>query len=262
MDRITKMKSLSLAKASAEADIGLINQYALRELAPDDVFTYSVILCDNEVDRSYERFTDETLHGLAELFTGRVGIKDHEWSADNQLARLYRTEVVELDGLTELGDQKLGLRGDFYMLRDGNEKNIAAIEGGILKEVSVGCSIGMQTCSVCGGAMKFSLDNWGTVCENGHIPGKVDKEGRLCVVELSQPLDAYEVSFVAVPCQPGAGVIKSFDGGFDAFMAADWAPLGEEKIKAIIGKANAALLSEEELKKRAEIIEEYSKLEF
>ena len=34
-------------------------------------------LCDNEIDRDWERFSPETLKGLAPLFVGKSGIFDH-----------------------------------------------------------------------------------------------------------------------------------------------------------------------------------------
>ena len=46
--------------------------------------------------------------------------------------------------------------------------------------------------------------------ECDHSRGK-RYSGRLCFAELSEPTDAYEWSFVAVPAQRGAGVTKSFD---------------------------------------------------
>ena len=73
------------------------------------------------------------------------------------------------------------------------------IEGGIKKEASVGCSMGRSVCSVCG-------------AENGacsHVKGQVYGD-KLCFTELREPLDAYEWSFVAVPAQPRAGVVKRF----------------------------------------------------
>ena len=74
------------------------------------------------------------------------------------------------------------------------------IDGGIKKEVSVGCSIGKKVCSICG------ADRQEATC--GHQPGK-KYGGRLCYTLLEDPTDAYEWSFVAVPAQPAAGVTKS-----------------------------------------------------
>ena len=94
------------------------------------------------------------------------------------------------------GDEARFLKGYAYMLR--NEKNqalIEEIEAGIKKEVSIGCSVSERVCSICGQS--------GCV----HKGGK-RYDGRLCFFTLSRPTDAYEWSFVAVPAQPRAGVVK------------------------------------------------------
>lgn len=100
--------------------------------------------------------------------------------------------------MTEAGDGYRWLKGWAYLLR--TEKNadlIAEIEGGIKKEVSIGCSMGRSVCSICGGE----------TCR--HVKGQA-YDGKLCFFELQEPKDAYEWSFVAVPAQRGAGVLKRF----------------------------------------------------
>ena len=42
-----------------------INRFTRRELGEDEVYTFSVILCDNDIDRDLERFSDEALVTLA-----------------------------------------------------------------------------------------------------------------------------------------------------------------------------------------------------
>ena len=126
---------------------------------------------------------------------------DHQWSARGQTARVYRTEVVrEPSRVTAAGDPYCWLKGWAYLLRtEKNAELIAEIEGGIKKEVSVGCSVAKRVCSVCG-------------AEEGachHVRGQMYGE-RLCCTELKEPLDAYEWSFVAVPAQREAGVLKRF----------------------------------------------------
>lgn len=183
-----------------EEELARINAFAKRELTAGEVYTFAVKLCDNEVDRDCERFTRETLETLAELFVGKSGIFDHEWSARDQTARIYRTELVEGTEKTKAGDTYCYLKGYAYMLR--TEKNAALIEeieGGIKKEVSVGCSVAESICSICGREIGL--------CE--HEKGKL-YGGRLCFAELSGALDAYEWSFVAVPAQPKAGVMKRY----------------------------------------------------
>ena len=184
-----------------EEDLALINELAKAELTAEQVYVFALRLCDNEVDRDFERFDNQALERLGELLAGKSGIFDHQWSARGQTARIFRTEVVrEPAARTQAGDEYRWLKGWAYLLR--TEKNgdlIAEIEGGIKKEVSVGCSAGRSVCSVCG-------------AENGdcaHAPGR-EYDGRLCFRELKDVTDAYEWSFVAVPAQRAAGVLKRF----------------------------------------------------
>ena len=133
-------------------DLELIGALARRALGAEEVYTFSVRLCDNEIDRDFERFTTQTLEELAPMFVGKAGIFDHQWSAKGQAARIYRTEVVREPGeMTRAGDGYCWLKGYAYMVRtDSNRDLIAEIEGGIKKEVSVGCSVEHAVCSVLG----------------------------------------------------------------------------------------------------------------
>lgn len=187
-------------EAAAE-DLALINRLSKTELGAEQVYVFTVRLCDNEVDRDFERFDSEALERLGELLVGRSGLFDHQWSARGQAARLYKTEVVrEPAARTEAGDEYRWLKGWAYLLRtERNADLIAEIEGGIKKEVSVGCGAGRSVCSICG------AEDGGC----GHVRGQV-YDGKLCFRELRDVTDAYEWSFVAVPAQRRAGVLKRF----------------------------------------------------
>lgn len=207
-----------------QEDLKLINQFAKAELTEDQVYTFRVRLCDNEVDRDFERFAAESLKELEVLFLGKSGMFDHQWSAAGQTARLYRTQVVEEPGrVTAAGDTYCWLEGWAYLLR--TEKNadlIAEIEGGIKKEVSVGCSMGRSVCSVCG-------------AESGtchHVKGQTYGD-QLCYAELRDPVDAYEWSFVAVPAQRSAGVVKRFEQGEESQLLRRQAALGRKYLSEL-----------------------------
>ncbi len=182
-------------------ELALINQFAKSPLKEADVYVFTVRLCDNEVDRDWERFDPKALEALGELFVGKSGVFDHQWSAHGQTARIYRTEVVrEPAQMTMAGDVYYWLKAWAYLLRtEKNAELIAEIEGGIKKEVSVGCSMARRVCSICG------AEDGG--CQ--HVKGQ-EYNGKLCFVELKEPRDAYEWSFVAVPAQRNAGVVKRF----------------------------------------------------
>lgn len=169
-----------------------INALAKVQLTQDQVYVFSLRLCDDQVDRDFERFDAAALPGLAKLFIGRTGIVDHSWRADNQVARIFETQVVQEAGISYI-------KAWAYIRRGGsNEEIIADIEAGIKKEVSVGCAMGRCLCSICG-------SEYGTC---GHQKGQ-HYDGQLCCGILREPVDAYEFSFVAVPAQREAGVLKA-----------------------------------------------------
>ena len=185
----TKVASTGIATAQ---QLEAINAQAKAELTAEQVYVFSLRLCDDQVDRDLERFDTAALPALAKLFIGKTGIVDHKWSSDSQVARIFETQVVKEENVTFI-------KAWAYIRRGGAaEEIIADIDAGIKKEVSVGCAMGRGVCSICG-------------CEYGscgHQKGE-HYDGMLCCVILKEPMDAYEFSFVAVPAQRDAGVIKA-----------------------------------------------------
>lgn len=261
---ISKKSQLEIINDIAESDLELINSYAKKELKSDDVFTFSVLLCDNEIDRDSEYFSDSAIYALSELFVGKTGIFDHEWSAKGQVARIYKTQVLS-DGAKKSADggRYLYLKGCAYMMRTPqNEGLIAEIEGGIKKEVSVGCSVRERLCSICGGELGSC----------NHIKGEI-YGGKVCCGVLNEPTDAYEWSFVAVPSQRNAGVIKGYRGCAaesedDIAGGGEYAALGKKYMKSLVnetvslGIAADMGFSRDFLKKTLKAMDEQSILEF
>lgn len=196
-----RYKSISGVSGHAlnAAEMDLINKYTLRTLSQEDVFAFKVTMCDNEIDRDFEAFTIPTLRKLGELFTGKTVIADHNANVNNQCARIYAADAMEVPNKkTSYGDQYMRLEARCYLPRDGNERLINLIETGMRKEVSVGCAVYKVTCSICGNPYISS--------ECTHHAGNNG-----CYKKLEDAKDAYELSFVAVPAQPAAGVVKGGD---------------------------------------------------
>lgn len=190
------VKSALLGKGGVPTpeQLAKINLQSKAELQAEQVYCFSVRLCDDQPDRDHERFDTAALPVLAELFIGKTGICDHEWSAQGQIARIF-------DAWTESAGEATILRAWAYMLRgEDTDPIIAKIEAGIHREVSVGCAMEKTLCSICGA-------QYGT-CE--HRKGEV-YGGEVCYGILCGAKDAYEFSFVAVPAQSEAGVLKGFE---------------------------------------------------
>lgn len=183
-----------------------VNRFTNSPLSAEDVYIFKVHLCDNDIDRDLEVFSDETLEQLKDLFVGKTGIFDHTAKATNQVARIFDTEVVP-DTLrtTKDGRPYKFLQGYAYMVKtSANEDFIKEIDGGIKKEVSVSCSVNTHRCSIC------DRDRLKEACP--HKKGK-EYDSQLCYTILDGATDAYEWSFVAVPAQVNAGVTKQFNQG-------------------------------------------------
>ena len=55
------MKEGLVRKNAAAPDMEQIGRYTRRAYSPEEVYTFSLVLCDNEVDRDFERFSREAL---------------------------------------------------------------------------------------------------------------------------------------------------------------------------------------------------------
>ena len=195
----------------SDDDFELIKKFGQGDIEKDKIFVYKVLLCDNDCDRDIEQFTHNALVKLSEMFVGKVGIEDHQPTVHNNHSRIYKTELVVDDTRTNyLGDPYEYLVGYAYTLNDDfNKQLIEEIKSGIKKEVSVGVSNDRLKCSICGDIM------YGPNCkhEKGHV-----YDSNTCVGLIDDIDDVYEWSFVSIPAQRNAGVIKSRKNKEDKVM--------------------------------------------
>jgi len=208
-------------------DMELINRYTLKKLTPQEVFCFSVTLCDNEIDRDFERFNEDALKSLEKLFIGKTGILNHSMKSEDQNCRTYKTQLIR-DNYKKTSDGKpyMSLKAWCYTVRsEKNNSLIRDIESGIKKEVSISCASKRRICSICGEH------------NCSHIAGR-NYNDKVCHKTITDICDAYEWSFVAVPAQRAAGVTKSFKK-----------EKSMENILKSIREETTLLLGENELKK-------------
>ena len=234
-------------------DLAKIQQFSRRELLPEEIYVFNVDLCNNDVDRDYEKFSVETLKQMAELFIGKTGIFDHSMKSADQTARIFDAFVEKVNGKkTADGEDFYSLKAKAYMLN--NEQNrslIDSIDAGIKKEVSVSCSVDKAYCSIC------HTDRKRAACE--HRKGKMYGD-RLCFNILTDATDAYEFSFVAVPAQREAGVTKSFSIKEEAEMQDIVKMISQgDEITLSKSQTNELYSYIEGLKQEAELGEAYKK---
>jgi phage head maturation protease len=183
-------------KSVSESDLQIINSMTRREFTADELYVFPVLCCDTRLDRDGDRFTKESLDQMAAMAKGVTVIFDHSWSAYGQTARLYKAEV------RQAADGEYELVAWAYMPK--NEKTqavIDAIDAGILKEVSVGFAYKELQCSIC------KQDYFGGNCP--HYRGR-EYDGQIAFTWINGVAEWYELSFVAVPAQPRAGVQKNW----------------------------------------------------
>ena len=180
-------------------ELELINRFTRRNLAKNEVYAFSVVLCDNDVDRDGERFTTDSLYELEKLLSAR-----QELLTTIRVPKIRRQEfsavkVEKIDGQkTALGDDYYRLKARAYLpVCESNRDIILAIDSGIIKEVSVGCAVGRVVCNVCGEDISMCTH------KKGEVYGS-----KLCCGELVNPYDAYEWSFVACRHKRGQALRK------------------------------------------------------
>ena len=206
---VSKVASVSSLEATDE-DLKKINKYTLEPVSKDDVFVFKATMADNEQDdRNYMPFNLKSLMDLKKLYPGKTMLKDHSRRADNQIARVYDTEIVQnANKKTELGELFTELIAKIYVIKtESNKDFIAEIKGGIKKEVSTSCVPDKMICNICNGDGRKCI-HWPGV-EYTIQDGTPTGTKKRCKLLIDGAKEAYELSFVAVPAQPRAGTHKS-----------------------------------------------------
>jgi hypothetical protein len=171
-----------------------INNFALKELDPEEIDTRRFLLCHNMIDRDNERFSETILGDFAKTLPGKSLLLGH--NVNNLGKGLFfdaRTETMsplEFKSLTgeeaclpEGINTVMVLFAWVYMLKiPANEEIIANIEAGIYRHVSIG----------------FKASDV--------IAIKKETNGPVLFWEYAAPGEAREGSLVYLGAQPGATI--------------------------------------------------------
>lgn len=180
-----------------DADMEQIRQFALRDLAPEDVFVGKCRVCNDQVDRSHERFPVEYLERFAATLPGKSLMRGHDYSA-LPLGRFFDADVVQ-DG----GAHHLVAR---YFVDAQDAATVRGIELGVLRDVSIGFNAGGRECDLCGKTYDGWMSDDADACQ--HIAGKT-YDGKTCTLTYinAEQAEAMETSLVWLGCQPGAQTV-------------------------------------------------------
>lgn len=175
------------------------------EVTPEQLYIFTLHMCNNEIDSDFDRLTPEFLTQFAEHINAGTAplIKDHMWSSDGQIGRVYRAEVLS-DGVNSLGETFTYVLGYAYVAADS--EIVPRVKLGLLSEVSVGFDGSGYSCSVCGsGVLSYDYQ-----CPNGHTFGSTHEDTPI-YRNVDRCLAALECSFVPVPAQEGAEIQNKSD---------------------------------------------------
>jgi len=187
-----------------DADLALINTYALIDLTAENIYVRSMYLAHSAIDRDKDSISKELIKDLVATLPGKGFFVKHPsgWDGDSGPGEglFYKAALVEMsqaEARVALGDESLQwisedesaylLEASFYLVRtEGNQDLIKKIDGGVARYVSLG----------------FRADNYNAIYDDNH---------KVIAWQLLSPGVAYEGSLVWLGAQPGAQ-IKSLEG--------------------------------------------------
>lgn len=187
------MSQINIVESIPDADtLEKINLYTRKEFNADEVYIFSMKLCDNEIDCDNERFTVESLNKLAKLFIGKIGLINSKSDNRNYTPRIFDCKVCKKDTVyTSNGEHYTYLLAYAFIKKtDENKLFIEELYKGAKKDISIGCTVQNLICNICGTDVKNNQCN--------HIKGNY-YNGKKCCWNLNNPTDAYEWSFVLKP---------------------------------------------------------------
>lgn len=199
----------------SERDLSRINAYALEPLTAEGVYVRRMHLCNTQVDRSFERFTERNLRQIAKSIVGKSVMLGHEYHGTPQ-GRFFDASVEKAEGVAHATPE-------FWLVRAAPSaaEAIAQIDGGVWKDVSVGFNYEAMQCDLCLGdyldynacrhiaGETYPADE---LAKGGRGGFEVLRDGDSVIATVNYgtgQVEGLEGSFVWLGCQYDAEVVKA-----------------------------------------------------
>lgn len=158
-----------------------INKIAERPLSEDEVYIFSIVLCNNDLEIYYECFSDKALKILAKEYIGKSALIDFHLGESNKDVCIFDTAIItDNTQRTQIGKPLKYVKANVYAIRnDRTARFISEMENGIEKEGSVVCRA-VYKCSICGKKKSHCT----------HIKGKI-YNNKMCYVILDKVTEVY-----------------------------------------------------------------------
>lgn len=176
-------------------ELALINKYTNVDFAKEEVMVFSLVSADQNVDRAGDQFTSKGLKDMADMSPDKPYLMNHDWEIGSVMGKIFDAKVAN-----KQLQQKV-----YVPIRENTKDFIQGMLDGLYNKVSVGFAMNPKdyVCSSCQKSL-YSM-------ECSHYPGGKDKEGKPIIGIIRGVKDYFEISNVAVPCQPAAGIRRSLE---------------------------------------------------
>lgn len=179
--------------APTDEELIKINELSNIDLSKEQVYVFTLRSAGQDVDRSFDQFTAKALKDMAEMSKDKPFLRDHNWDTGSVIGKIFDASVKDKQLVQKV----------YVPITEKNADMIEGIMSGIYNKVSVG--FGMEPmeyiCSSCNKSL-YSRD-----C--AHYPGNKDAAGTMVIGQIKGVSDYFEISNVAVPAQPAAGIRRS-----------------------------------------------------
>ena len=243
--RESNSSDLRVVSKISQDQLDKINKLTIAKVSSEEVFVFKMLLVDDSITRNFTNYPESFQRAIlkkAPKLGNWIGLpmlmgrrEDHETIANNQVGRIFDAKLVK----TPTGN--IGTIGSVYIpINESTNPLIDNIKAGVHREVSIGVSVELPLCSICGDDIRD--------CQ--HEPGKHYNE-ELCYIIMDGDVEGQEVSFVAVPGNINAEIVAD-DG--------DYVPLTEAMGNKIIKRRENKTMARSLKKQTESLLQEAKRL--